>query len=117
MKSMIRHIVCCIIIFCHATTVFAGQLAILSSMINSGSEQVFCTEGGNTLPPDTRQYVSQAKFTLPTVTSSIDLTVTDGKLDYHAPEPESIPQCGSLYSMLISHFPYPQFWPRDPSLA
>ena len=105
------------LIICHVATVLGDQAAILRGIINPGTEQSLTTEADHTLPLDTHQYISRCKYSLPTVASGIDAALSNLKFDYSAPKSEMLPECGPMVDILISHFPYPQFWPRDPSLA
>lgn len=117
MKTIVRIVVCCTLVMSYAGLSLAGQFVVLKSMISSGGESAIDSEMGKSSPPDTKPFWTQRKYTAPALHAGDSSALIGARAPYCPPAPERLLHQAPVYTMLISHFPYPPFWPRDPSLA
>ncbi|HLP18114.1 MAG TPA: hypothetical protein VK470_17785, partial [Bacteroidota bacterium] len=117
MKKLFIHIVSIALLICYGTSAMGAQYSAWKNVTNSGGESTIDALQGSPAQSGTNCTISPKKHILPSTGSENVTAPGVVRLPYVPPAPEQLPSDLPLYKILISHFPYPQFWPRDPSLT
>jgi hypothetical protein len=102
---------------CYAFVITSAQFSVLGKLLNSTPNSAIATGSSKTQPFDGRLILTQWNYVTPTSNNlSVSESANANFFVFHLEKNEII-ALPITYTTVISHFPYPPFWPRDPSLS
>jgi hypothetical protein len=117
MKKKARYWIGCLLLASYAIVTLAGQFEAFGKLLNSGSDTSISTETANSRPFDGRPILTQWKHIGTSVNSETSFESINLQCFVFHSEQNEIVSLPQTYTSILSHFPYPPFWPRDPSLS
>ncbi len=117
MRTSTRYCLHYLLLASYAFVLSSAQFAAFGKLLNSGCESTITSESSKSQPFDCRPILTQWKHVLPALNTDTISACTGIDRFIVPSEQNEIVALPITYSTIISHFPYPPFWPRDPSLA
>jgi len=99
----------------YAFVISSAQFAAFGRLLNSGGESTISSESSKSQPFDGRPILTQWRHVLPALNTDT-FSASTGIDRFIVPsEQNELVALPITYTTVVSHFPYPPFWPRDPS--
>lgn len=102
---------------CYAIVITSSQFVALGKLLNSSPDSAIANGSPNSQPFDGRLILTQWNYVTPSSNLSTLSEAADAHIFVFRCEQNEIITLPITYTTVISHFPYPPFWPRDPSLV